>query len=409
MFRLSLKLAVFLLIASVAHAAPSKESLQELQEKIQSLKQELDRNEGAHHEAADALKQSEQEISETNRKLNELRQQQRAQAATLGQLGQQQSHLQTTIQQQQQLLGAQFYHQHLSGQQGYLRILLEQQDPNVVERNLQYFRYVAQARSKLIASLRHNLGQVAELNAKTEATLNKVALLKNEQEKNKQDLKRQQAEHKEVMSKLAVQIKAQRGEITKLQRDEKRITELLERLARIAAATPKKKSARKLASKEAEKTDNKTESKVEARNEAVPEPIDDNGVFAALRGKLRLPTKGDLTNKFGAARPDSGISWKGIFIRASEGNEVRSIASGRVVFADWLRGFGNLLIVDHGEGYMSLYGNNQALLKKVGDEVQAGDHVAAIGNSGGNPESGLYFELRHKSKPLDPLAWCALK
>ncbi|MCE9633439.1 MAG: peptidoglycan DD-metalloendopeptidase family protein [Methylophilales bacterium] len=400
-------MVVFLLVAGVAHAAPSKESLQELQEKIQNLKQELGRNEGAHHEAADALKQSEQEISETNRKLNELRQQQKANAATLGQLGQQQSHLQTTIQQQQQLLSTQFYRQYLNGQQGYLRILLEQQDPNVVERNLQYFRYVAQARSKLITSLRHNLGQVTELNTKTEATLNKVALLKNEQEKNKQDLKKQQAEHKAVMSSLALQIQAQRGEITKLQRDEKRITELLQRLARIAAATPKKKTTKKSLTKDT--SDSKTESKGEARNEVVPEPLDDNGVFAALRGKLRLPTKGELTNKFGAARPDSGISWKGIFIRANEGNEVRSIANGRVVFADWLRGFGNLLIVDHGEGYMSLYGNNQALFKKVGDEVQAGDHVAAIGNSGGNPESGLYFELRHKSKPLDPLSWCALK
>ncbi|MDD2788374.1 peptidoglycan DD-metalloendopeptidase family protein [Methanoculleus sp.] len=97
------------------------------------------------------------------------------------------------------------------------------------------------------------------------------------------------------------------------------------------------------------------------------------------------------------------------FIRAPEGNEVRSIASGRVVFADWLRGFGNLLIVDHGEGYMSLYGNNQALLKRVGDDVKPGDTVASIGNSGGNPESGVYFELRHKSKPLDPLGWCSLK
>ena len=392
---------LFFTLALTAQAAPSKESLKELQEKIENLKQDLDRKEGAHHEVADALKQSEQEISDTNRKLNELRQKQRANAATLGQLGQQQSQLQTTIEQQQKLLSEQFYQQNVTGQQGYLRILLEQQDPNVVERNLQYFRYVAKARTKLIEDLRHNLDKVAELNAKTEFELNKVAQLKAEQEKNKQDLKKQQTEHKKVMSSLAAQIKAQRGEITKMQRDEKRLSELMERLAKIAAATPKKKASRK--------TTNKVESKVELRNEAVPEAFDNIGAFSALRGKLRLPSKGELTNKFGAARPDSGISWKGIFIRASEGNEVRSIANGRVVFADWMRGFGNLLIVDHGDGYMSLYGNNQAILRKIGDEVQAGDHVAAIGNSGGNPESGLYFELRHKSKPLDPLAWCALK
>jgi septal ring factor EnvC (AmiA/AmiB activator) len=400
---------LLIVVALPAHAASSKESLQELQEKIQSLKQELDRSEGAHTEAADALKQSEQAISESNRKLNELRQKQRENAATLGQLGRQQSSLQATIEQQQKLLSEQFYRQHVNGEQGYLRILLEQQDPNVVERNVQYFRYVAKARTKLIGSLRHNLGRVAQLNDKTEAALSKVALLRDEQEKNKQDLKKEKAEQKEVMTKLAEQIKAQRGEITKLQRDEKRLTQLMERLEKLAAAKPKKKATKKTVSKDTEKPASKAESKVEARNEAVPELTDDDGVFATLRGKLRLPAKGVLTNRFGAARPDSGISWKGIFIRAGEGSEVRSIASGRVVFADWMRGFGNLLIIDHGAGYMSLYGNNQAILKKIGDEVKTGDSVAAIGNSGGNPESGLYFELRHKSKPLDPLAWCALK
>jgi septal ring factor EnvC (AmiA/AmiB activator) len=119
--------------------------------------------------------------------------------------------------------------------------------------------------------------------------------------------------------------------------------------------------------------------------------------------------RGELANHFGAPREDSGISWKGLFIRAQEGGEVRAVAGGRVVFADWLRGFGNLMIVDHGNGYMSLYGNNQALLKRVGDEVRAGDSIAAVGNSGGNQESGLYFELRHLSKPFDPLAWCVVK
>ena len=88
---------------------------------------------------------------------------------------------------------------------------------------------------------------------------------------------------------------------------------------------------------------------------------------------------------------------------------MRSVANGRVVFADWLRGFGNLLIVDHGDGYMSLYGNNQTLLKKAGDEVSAGDTIAAVGNSGGIPEAGLYFEMRYQSKPFDPLNWCSLR
>ncbi|HEY7986828.1 MAG TPA: peptidoglycan DD-metalloendopeptidase family protein [Methylophilaceae bacterium] len=385
--------------------APSKESLKDLQERIESLKQELDHNEGAHDEAADALKQSEQAISEANLKLLELRQQQKANVSTLNDLNQKQSVLQNTIAEQQRLLGEQLYRQRLAGEQGYLRILLEQKDPNTVERNLQYFRYIASARSKMIAALRKNLGHVAELNDKTEATLKEVAQLKSQQESAKQDLQKEKAEHKNVMQQLAAKIQSQRGEISKLQRDEKRLSDLLERLARIVPKTPKKSK---------KKSDNNVstpsaEPESTQHNDAIPDETQDSGVFAALRGKLRLPTKGDVTNKFGAARAETGISWKGLFIKASEGNEVHSIASGRVVFADWLRGFGNLLIVDHGDGYMSLYGNNQALLKRVGDEVKPGDTVASVGNSGGNPESGVYFELRHKSVPLDPLAWCVVK
>ena len=98
--------------------------------------------------------------------------------------------------------------------------------------------------------------------------------------------------------------------------------------------------------------------------------------------------RGDVTNRFGSSRSDTGVSWKGLFIRANEGSDVKSVASGRVVFADWMRGFGNLIIVDHGSGYMSLYGNNQAVLKQVGDKVDAGDNIAAVGNTGGNESSG---------------------
>ncbi|MEY3410960.1 MAG: hypothetical protein RL593_536, partial [Pseudomonadota bacterium] len=108
------------------------------------------------------------------------------------------------------------------------------------------------------------------------------------------------------------------------------------------------------------------------------------GDFSALRGKLHLPVRGEVSNRFGATREDTGVTWKGLFIRSAEGSEVKSIANGKIVFADWMRGFGNLLIIDHGDGYMSLYGNNQALLRKMGDNVKSGDTIASVGNSGGN-------------------------
>lgn len=116
---------------------------------------------------------------------------------------------------------------------------------------------------------------------------------------------------------------------------------------------------------------------------------------------------GTVVNKFGSARSDSAVSWKGLQLRAASGQPVKSVAAGRVVFADWLRGFGNLLIVDHGKGYMSLYGNNETLFKQVGDILHGGDTIAAVGNSGGNEDYGVYFELRHRGEPIDPIKWIA--
>ena len=122
-----------------------------------------------------------------------------------------------------------------------------------------------------------------------------------------------------------------------------------------------------------------------------------------------MPVKGDISNKFGETRPDSTVLWKGLFIKSAGGQPVKVVAAGRVVFADWLRGFGNLIIVDHGNAYMSLYGDNETLYKQVGDELKGGDIIATVGNSGGNSDSGLYFELRHESHPLDPMKWLAKK
>jgi septal ring factor EnvC (AmiA/AmiB activator) len=127
--------------------------------------------------------------------------------------------------------------------------------------------------------------------------------------------------------------------------------------------------------------------------------------FQTLKGKLKLPVRGELQGRFGSPREDGGVTWKGLFIKADNGHAVHSVADGQVVFADWLRGFGNLLIVDHGSGYMSLYGNNESLLKQVGDATQSGETVASVGSSGGALQTGVYFELRYEGKPFDPMKW----
>ena len=132
-------------------------------------------------------------------------------------------------------------------------------------------------------------------------------------------------------------------------------------------------------------------------------------LFSTLRGSLRLPVRGELAGRFGSPRTEGGVAAKGLFIRAAEGEQVRAIGAGRVVYADWMRGFGNLLIVDHGGGYLTIYGNNESVLKAVADPVRTGDVVATVGATGGSPESGLYFETRRQGKPFDPLKWISLK
>jgi murein hydrolase activator len=385
----------------------SKQKLDQLHERIESLNKELDTSKEAHAEVADELKQSEQAISEANRKLYELRQQHQKSRSSLQNLQQEKSSLETTLQQQQHLLGSQIYQQYLHGQQSYLQIILQQQDPGAISRELHYYSYISRARAKLIQSMQRNLGKVAKLNEQTASALKELTALKAEQEQERRELQQQKNERNKVLKKLSAKIASQRGEISKLKRDEKNLSQLVERLAR-AAAKPKAKSKTKR-NKSKDADEKGTEQTTIARNESLPTNDYDGGNFASLRGKLSLPVRGDISNRFGATREDTGVSWKGLFIRSSEGSEVKAVASGRVVFADWLRGFGNLLIVDHGDGYMSLYGNNQALLKKEGDEVKGGDTVATVGNTGGNESSGLYYELRRQSKPFDPLSWSVVK
>ena len=257
-----------------------------------------------------------------------------------------------------------------------------------------------------------------ELNALTEQVRTKNAELQSVATKERQEkgqLENERQSKKQVLSRIGDEIKKNRKEINTLRRDEARLTKLIERLALIIKRKEEARQAairaqalkREAEVKRQKPGDASKKPSVVARNDILPDDDLDGLAFAKLRGRLRLPVRGELTNRFGSPRSDSGMSWSGLFIRAPEGQEVKAVAAGRLVFADWLRGFGNLAVIDHGTGYMSVYGNNDALLKQVGDMVQGGETVARVGNSGGNPESGLYFELRHRGKPFDPMAWVA--
>lgn len=379
----------------------------EIQQKIETLTKELDESQSARKDAADELKASEQAISMANKKLHELDTQHKVHESSLNILAHEKDGIQTEIANQQKRLGSLVYEQYLHGQQNYAQTLLQQQDPNAVSRNLHYLSYVTKVRSDLINNLRGNLTKITQLNMQTSATMTQISALKQEEEEERKNLQAKKNEKNQILSRLSSQIKSQRNEINKLKRDEQRLSTLIERLARVIPPVKKAKllhNSKKTNQPSIETTQNNNQ--VLANNETLPSPDIDNSHFSSLRGKLNLPVRGAITNRFGSPRAESGVSWRGLFIKSAEGSEVKSIASGRVVFADWLRGFGNVLIVDHGSGYMSIYGNNQAVLKQVGERVVAGDTIASVGNSGGNETSGLYFELRLKSKPFDPLSWC---
>jgi len=389
-------------------AAKSKAELDAIHKKIEALNKELNTSREAHKDAADELKDSEKAISEANRKLHQLNQQEKKNRETLASLEKQQASLLEKLDTQQQLLGKQLYQQYLHGQQNHLQIILQQEDPNEIARQLHYFSYVSKARTELIDGMQDNLKQMTEINEKTNEALKEIEALKIAQEEERKSLVSQKAERSKVLKKLSTQIANQRNEINKLKRDEKRLSSLVTRLAKIAREQAAAK--RRQAEAANKPTDSKTApSKTIAKNQALPSSQYDGSNFAALKGKLNLPVRGEVTNRYGAARQDTGVSWKGLFIRAAEGAEVKSVAKGSVVFADWLRGFGNLIIIDHGDGYMSLYGNNQSLLKNLGDDVKGGDTIASVGNTGGNESSGLYFELRRQSKPFDPMAWSVVR
>ena len=358
------------LISGRTSHATQQEELENLRQRISALQQDFDKTNESKSEAIEALRESERTISSSNRKLNELALQQKTANHALEQLQQQSAQLDKEMQNEQLLLSKLLYQQYLGGKQEYLKLLLNNHDPNQVARELQYYDYIARTRAEWIKSLRGKLLKVKYISDQTKQKSKEIAALQNEEHSQRQHLDNEKRARQQTLAKFSIQLKQQRRE------------KLAKMLSHPASTNL-------------------------AHHEKLPDNTFDGKPFALLKGKLVLPVKGNITNKFGAPRPDSHVLWKGLFVRAEASQPVKSVAAGRVVFADWLRGFGNLLIIDHGNGYMSLYGNNETLLKQVGDALHGGDTIASVGNSGGNEESGLYFELRHEGNPLDPVKWIA--
>ena len=392
-------LACALILSHPLVAAPKvdNEDLKQLRDRIETLQKELADTEESKSEVADALREAERALIAAHRKLATLNREHHEANHKLGQLQAQAKQVAKEIELQQLRLGKLLHRQYLTqgGQTEYLSLLLNQQDPNAIARNLHYYGYLSRARLEAIHALRTNVQRLDRLTRESREKSQEIGAIQAKQAEHKKYLEQEKTEHAKLLERISSQADQQRREISKLKRDEERLSRLVERIARMLAQ--KKRSAPR------------TTTPGPLSNERLPDASADGSPFSSLKGRLSLPVRGELANRFGGPRADGGVTWKGLFIRSATGGEVKAIAGGRVVFADWLRGFGNLMIVDHGNSYMSLYGNNEINRKQVGDSVRGGDTIASVGNSGGNAESGLYFELRHQGKPFDPLSWVRIK
>lgn len=384
-------LLIFLLplVGQAGADTGKQEELKELRGRIQSLQEELEQATEDRSELADALKKSERRISDVNRGLRDLDSRQRRLSRDLKQLNEDTGATQREIADQQKRLAELIKERYIQGGGDAMKLMLNGQNPGEVARNMEYYGYIGRARAELIRQHRDALARLRALQDKTRQQNDNLSQVRQERVAQKKNLEAEKGARQQVLYKLSEQIRKQRREIDTLVRDEKRLARLIERLAKLAAAKPKPG------------TPAKPGQKVEKVADASLAGLD----FHRLRGKLALPVAGEILHKFGASREGGGPAWKGLFIRARQGQEVRAVGSGKVAFADWLRGFGNLLIIDHGTGYLSLYSNNESLYKQPGEPVRAGDVVAAVGATGGQDEPGLYFELRHQGRPFDPLAW----
>lgn len=381
-------------------SADNSTELKELRERLEKLQSEYRATRDSHADAAGQLRQSERAISDAKRRLQILESEQQKTRSELIDVSAQLNQVNANIVTGQKQLADLLRQSYMRGGSDSLKLLLSGKDPNQISRDLVYLNYLSRGQLELIESLRREIDQLTRLKqsaSEKDRTLTDIRQSKMaEQEK----LFKEKQARQTLLNKLSGKIRLQRKEINALRQDEKRLSELVARLAKLALQR-KDKAKNKLATK---KGQTKPSGPVGINTE-VPDAAMGNKAFTRMKGLLRLPVRGELMNRFGAPREDGGLTWKGLFIRAIEGAEVKAIASGRVVFAEWLRGFGNLVIVDHGEGYMSLYSNNESLYKQPGEGVNTGDTIATAGSSGGQEEPGVYFELRHQGRPINPMAW----
>jgi septal ring factor EnvC (AmiA/AmiB activator) len=362
--------------ASAAAPDSNRAALDALRARIEKLQSEVESTRGERDEVRARLRDLERRIGVLVRGLHDTDVRMRAETRRLNALEHDRDQLHAELVDRRHDLDQAIRAAYALGNQAYLKLLLSQEDPARVSRVLTYYRYIATARADRIADITGTLARLDATEAKITERQHDLAGLHAEQLQQKATLEAARRDRHTVLAKLNERLTSRSQEIDRLKRDEQRLTRLVRELSTALAETP------------------------------APPPV--TGGRSLRKGHWLLPVRGRVVARFDSPKAMGSLRWRGIFIAAPEGTKVRAVARGRIAYADWLRGFGLLMVIDHGGGLMTLYGHNQSLYKGVGDQVEAGEVIAVTGNTGAPPQPGLYFEVREQGEPRNPLDWCRL-
>lgn len=363
--------AVACSLASAQDQRKSEAALNTVRKNIKELETRLTRDTAKRDEGAKALRAAEVENADAARKLADVRAKLSDQRAARRSLGEQTERANQRLSAERAALGSQVRLSYITGRSEVFKLVLSQESPATLGRMLVYYDYLNRARSARIAAVSGDLTRLSALNADTERVEAGLKELEAAQVTQVAALAQSRDARQSVVTRLDSSIKDDSAAVAKLRGEEKRLQDLVEQLRQLMAGLP----------------------------------VEGDQPFATLKGKLAWPVQGRLAGDYGQPRVGSVVKWNGVLLEAPSGAAVRAVYHGRVAFADWLPGLGLLLIIDHGGGYMSLYGHNAALLKESGDWVQPGETIAQVGDTGGAPRPALYFEIRFKGEPVNPHTW----
>ena len=363
-----------------AHSAPAQDrgdseaALEKVRKEIKEVEARVAREQASRDAGARALRSAEVGIADAARKLAEVRSELRSQQNARRDLGQNTDRANQRLAAERTALARQVRLHYMTGREELFKLLLSQESPATLGRMLVYFDYYNRARTMRIAAVSTELAKLDELESATARVEEELTALEAKQATELEALERSRDDRRAAVAKLDAEIRDANSAAAKLKSEERRLTEVVKRLAELAAGFP----------------------------------VDNEEPFSRVKGKLAWPVQGRLAGDYGQPRGAGGpVKWTGVLLEAGAGTPVRAVYHGRVAFADWLQGLGLLVIVDHGGGYMSLYGHNEALLKESGDWVEPGETIAQVGDSGGQARPGLYFEIRYNGEPVNPHPWIA--